>query len=420
MRPRSCWTTSPADDYRERRARKHPPLSEESKEIMLRCRPGTAFYLGSQGFTVEHKGKRVLLSKPALDLLSEFADWRDESEVITQYPSERADAARKALVQLAGLGLIEPSGPEGTCGQSSEASDAGGWIPQWGAAARSFHEASRDAPYVDDREERADLVRRITSVPGPDLFKDYGKKPTIPLPTSPVPLSMPLGEALLTRRTHRDFTGQPVTVQQLATVLHYTFRPQGFINGGPFGLLLQKVSPSAGARHEAECYVAARNVDDVNPGLYHYNGKHHSLTLIGEAPSDTDLAYMTYNQRQCYSSPFTCFTTAVFPRLAYKNRHARSYLLWMYDAGHYGQTFALACAALGLGAYQTAAFRDSEVERYLDVHGTGEFAAYVLGAGHPADGKLAEAGDVTGGTEAGLGICGKERGSWPSPGSALS
>lgn len=388
--------------------------------MILRCRPGTAFYLSSHGFTVEYKGKRVRLSKAALDLLSEFAHWRDEAEVITQYPSESADAARKALSQLTDLGLIEPSFPEGRDGHVTEEPEAGGWIPQWGSAARTFHEASRDAPYVDDREQRADLVRRITRVPGPDLFKHYDNKPAIPLPASPVPLSMPLGEALLTRRTHRDFTSQPVTVRQLATVLHYTFRPQAFIDGGPFGLLLQKASPSAGSRHEAECYVAARNVEGVDPGLYHYNGRCHSLTLIGDAPSDTELAYMTYNQRQCYCSPFTCFTTAVFPRLAYKYRHARSYRLWMYDAGHYGQTFVLACTALGLGAYQTAAFRDSEVENYLDVYGSGEFATYVLGAGHPAGGKLPETREITGENEAGRAGGRKEPGNWPSPRPALS
>jgi SagB-type dehydrogenase family enzyme len=383
--------------------------------MMLRCRPGTAFYLSPRGFTVEHKGKRVLLSKPALDLLSEFSDWREDGEVITQFSSDRADAARKAISQLADLGLIERNHPEGGEGAGGKAPEAGGWIPQWGSAARSFHDASRDAPYVDDREGRADLVRRITSVQGPELFKVYDKKPAIPLPVSPVPLSMPLGEALLTRRTHRDFTGQPVAVEELATILHYTFRPQGFIDGGPFGLLLQKASPSAGARHEAECYVVARNVEGVDPGLYHYNGRCHSLTRIGESPSDTELAHMTYNQRQCYCSPFICFTTSVLPRLAYKYRHARSYRLWMYDAGHYGQTFVLACTALGLGAYQTAAFRDSEVERYLDVYGSGECATYVLGAGHPVGGKLPAASAATDETDADHASGGKERENWPSP-----
>lgn len=55
----------------------------------------------------------------------------------------------------------------------------------------------------------------------------------------------------------------------------------------------------------------------------------------------------------------------------------------MYDAGHYGQTFALAATALGLGPFQTVAFADSEVERFLGVDPDEEFAVYLLSAGVP-------------------------------------
>jgi len=57
----------------------------------------------------------------------------------------------------------------------------------------------------------------------------------------------------------------------------------------------------------------------------------------------------------------------------------------MYDAGHYAQTFALTCTALGLGPFQTIAFADTAVERFLGVDGAQEFAVYLLAAGVPAD-----------------------------------
>lgn len=364
---------------------------------MLRCQPCTAFYLTPQGFKIEINGKRLRLSKSALWLLAQFSDWRDGEEVIAQYSTDQADSARKALSQLADLGLIESDDTERRSGHTTATPrDPVAWIPEWGAAARIFHEASRDAPYIDDRAERADLIEVITNNPGPGIFKSYEEASSVPLTSDLAPMEMTLEKALLRRRTHRDFTNQTVTAQQLATVLHYTFRPQRFIDAGPFGLLLQKTSPSAGARHEVECYVAVRNVEGIDPGLYHYNGSTHSLARIGEAPGDRKIAHMTYNQRQCYGSPFTCFTTAIFSRLAYKYRHVRAYRLWMYDAGHFGQTFVLVCTALGLGAYQTAAFRDSEIERYLGIYGSGEFATYVLGAGYPTAGQLPK---TVGGTD---------------------
>ena len=295
-----------------------------------------------------------------------------------------ADSAKRALGELVALRLIESDAGDGRDGEQATAvKDSDGWVANWGYAARSFHEESRDAPYVEDPAARSDLIGRITSTPGPDIFKSYGTGVAVPLPTTLAPTVMPLGEALLKRRTYRDFSPQPVTAQQLATILHYAFRPQRFIDAGRFGLMLQKTSPSAGARHELECYVAARNVEGIDPALYHYKGMDHSLTRIGEVPDDSQIAFLTHNQRQCYGSPFVCFTTAIFSRLSYKYRHARAYRLWMYDVGHFGQTFVLTCTALGLGAYQTAAFRDSEVEKYLGIYGSGEYATYVLGAGHP-------------------------------------
>jgi nitroreductase len=57
----------------------------------------------------------------------------------------------------------------------------------------------------------------------------------------------------------------------------------------------------------------------------------------------------------------------------------------MYDAGHYGQTFALAATAMGLGPFQTVMFNDSEVEKLLGVDSDEEFAVYLLTAGVPHD-----------------------------------
>ena len=64
-----------------------------------------------------------------------------------------------------------------------------------------------------------------------------------------------------------------------------------------------------------------------------------------------------------------------------------------YDADHYGRTFAATATALGLGPFQTVAFADSEVERFLGVDPDEEFAVYLLSAGIPErPGPLAPAG----------------------------
>ncbi|ALG09632.1 hypothetical protein AOZ06_24440 [Kibdelosporangium phytohabitans] len=177
------------------------------------------------------------------------------------------------------------------------------------------------------------------------------------------------------------FAGQPVSMDQLATVLFYTFGPQGFIDGGMFGVQQGRVSPSAGGRHEVECYVAAHDVHGVPPGLYHYSPRQHALeALPGDVSRDT-IAEVAYHRKPSYEGAFTIFTTAVARRLSWKYRHPRAYRLWMFDAGHYGQTYALTCTALGSSAFQTIAFTDSVVEQLLGVDPDEEFAVYLLSGG---------------------------------------
>lgn len=93
------------------------------------------------------------------------------------------------------------------------------------------------------------------------------------------------------------------------------------------------------------------NVAGLAPGLYHYGPRRHVLQLVKDNVSRERIVEVTYRQSPSYEAPITVFTTAVIDRLSWKYRHPRAYRLWMYDTGHYGQTFALAATALGLGAF---------------------------------------------------------------------
>lgn len=59
----------------------------------------------------------------------------------------------------------------------------------------------------------------------------------------------------------------------------------GKINAEPWGELLVKTYYSAGNRHPIEVYPVVAAVKGVEPGLYHYNVKDHSLELLKGATS---------------------------------------------------------------------------------------------------------------------------------------
>ena len=300
-------------------------------------------------------------------------------DLVAEAAEADREAARAAVDLLVEHGVLVP--------EDVEAPPKPVW-EHWGRLTERFHLTTRDADYLSAGTPERDRVAAEITADGepPPIFKEYPDRPLLMLPRTPLPLRTSVEDVFAARRTHRVFTDDPVSLDQLSTVLLHTFGPQRFIDGKAFGVQQCRVSASAGGRHEVECYVVAHDVTGVPPGLYHYSPRLHALESLSGAVDREVVAGLVFNQPPSYQGAFTIFTTAVARRLSWKYRHPRAYRLWMLDAGHYGQTFALTCTALGLGPFQTVAFVDSAVEELLGVDPNEEFAVYLLSAGVPEGG----------------------------------
>ncbi|MBQ1074949.1 SagB/ThcOx family dehydrogenase [Micromonospora sp. C31] len=311
-------------------------------------------------------------------LLQRLSDYTDVDEVAAHFGDETAEAATEALHKLRDAGIL--------VADTDDDSTPPVWR-HWGPIASRMHTEARDANYLVDSPRRDATAAQIAADGEPPApFKRYPHAPAVHLPRRALPLRTPVEEVFAARRTHRAFAGTPVGIDALATVLACTFAPQRFLDGGAFGPQQGRVSASAGGRHEVECYVVVHDVTGVPAGLYHYAPEVHRLELLDATVDRQRVAALAYQQEPSYQGAFTCLTTTVAARLSWKYRHPRAYRLWMFDAGHYGQTFALTCTALGLAPFQTVAFHDSRVEEMLGVDGDHEFATYLLSAGNPAPG----------------------------------
>src|SRR5262249_54931292 len=99
-----------------------------------------------------------------------------------------------------------------------------------------------------------------------------------------LPTPQTIGEfpsVLLERRTWRAFGRGAVPFAQLSTLLNLTTGVQAWADSSLGGKLAFKTSPSGGARHPIEAYLAALNCDDIARGVYHYAADRHGLTRIG-------------------------------------------------------------------------------------------------------------------------------------------
>ncbi|MFF2026232.1 SagB/ThcOx family dehydrogenase [Streptomyces sp. NPDC058171] len=336
-------------------------------------------YLTTKSSDVE-EDNAVVIDETALLLLHRFDDWTDPESVLDALPDYDPESVREAIGALAEAGLLHT--PEQAQREDHLAEE---WA-NWNEEARFFHFGTKDAVYIgdDDEHRTAAAAVALESGPPPAVFKSYPDAPRVRLPRAFLPLRRDFDDVLLARRTHREFTGDPVTLRELATVLHYTFGPMYFVDAREYGTLMMRTSPGGGARHEIEAYVGVLNVEGVAPGLYHYNVEQHALELVDPDFTAQDVDRLGFGQQMAVTAGFVTFLTALVSRAAYKYRHPRTLRMILLDAGHLAQTFALVSTATGLGPFQTAAFRDSEVEAALGIDGISETALYLIGAGHPS------------------------------------
>ena len=213
-----------------------------------------------------------------------------------------------------------------------------------------------------------------------------------PLAVRELPLVERKGElydVLLRRRTTRSFDrGAPLAQWELAVVLRYVFGYHGYVPLLGQVTTLKRTSPSAGGFHPVEAYPLIMAVDELDPGLYHYNPAQHALELL--APLGVDEARAAANAFVCGQTYFgdahvVVVLAARFDRAFWKYRnHRKALTALMMDAAHLSQTLYLVATELGLGAFVTAAINNVDIEERLGIDGYREGVLAVCGFGRPA------------------------------------
>lgn len=257
-------------------------------------------------------------------------------------------------------------------------------------ASAQYHAACRDLPYLREPAEIERYVRsHILSRPKPPRFKRHAGAARLRLPVQVDPRessgeTAALGEVLRRRRTVREFLRRPVPLADFAHLLRATFGVTGMYDTDLLGPVALKTSPSAGALHPVEAYVLAWNVEDLAPGIYHYDVAGDELRRLSRGNYRRAAVEAASGQEWVGGAGFLCVMTAVFPRVLWKYPLEDAYRTLFLDAGHLAQTFCLVATALGLGPFTTAAIQDSRIEKLLEIDGIDEFPVYLCGAGVPA------------------------------------
>jgi hypothetical protein len=219
-------------------------------------------YWKDDDLVVENFATRIAVSADpiAIQILNFFGQWRRRDALIPRLPHFSAASVRKAIKELIGHSLLVEEGTSQARLGEAIADTWKHWLPHG-----SYHFATKDAPFASPKQW-ARMAREFRAVaPQPALMKTYARARQQRLPKDDSERDQFL-EVLLARKTHREFSTSPLPLDRLATLLHYTWGAMGTIASPNFGPLLHKTSPSGGARHPGEVYVAALRVDGVPPG----------------------------------------------------------------------------------------------------------------------------------------------------------
>ena len=167
----------------------------------------------------------------------------------------------------------------------------------------------------------------------------------------------------------------------MSTLLGLTFGVQGWLHLGDDRWVALKTSPSGGARHSIEAYLLAFEVEGLARGTYHYAPDAHALTLLGMHTPRALLRDFIPTQPGFHDCHALVVMTSVFARVQWKYETARAYRVILLDAGHLGQTFAVAATSLGLAPFCTAAIDDPLIEKHIGVDGVDEAVLFAVGVG---------------------------------------
>jgi SagB-type dehydrogenase family enzyme len=309
------------------------------------------------------------------DILHFCGRWRSLAALAAHFHDYSQASLRTAINTLVRHQLVVRSGRAANPRDGALAS----WSA-WNPAAGFFHFSTKDVRFRRDRAaiDRR-LRRRFKTTPPPAPVKKYRGVRAIALP--PAPTSDAFPQILLARRTWREFSRRPMTVEELGTVLGLTWRIQEWRTIPGRGRLPRKTSPSGGSLHPIELYVLARNVKGVRPGLYHYAADRHRLELLKAGATREQIVRYLPTQTFYGRAAAVMLMTAVFARTLWKYEFPRAYRVILAEAGHLAQTFCLTATWLGLAPFCTMALADSKIEKDLGIDGITESVLYAAGVG---------------------------------------
>jgi len=183
-------------------------------------------------------------------------------------------------------------------------------------------------------------------------------------------------EVIIKERPMMEFARKSFSLEEISKILFYS---AGITHTEKMDEkeLSHRAYPSIGSRYPLELYPVLFQDNEIEPGIYHYNVKSHTLELILTGDYRNQIIYSTKNQEWIKNASLAILISAIFKRteMEFGDRGYRYVLL---EAGHLAQNLFLITASMSLTCDTIGEFLDDELNKLLDLDGTNEAIIYIM------------------------------------------
>jgi len=174
-------------------------------------------------------------------------------------------------------------------------------------------------------------------------------------------------ETLHKRRSVRDYKRAPLSMEQVSQLLWAASGRN----------LYRRTAPSAGATYPLETYLMVRDVEGLEPGIYHYSSSGHTLEMTKDQDARKRLSRAALEQEMIEEAQVNIIIAADYDRTT--GRYGQRGIRYVHmEVGHVGQNISLQAIALGLGTVMIGAFEDKQVKEVLGIR---EDPLYIIPVG---------------------------------------
>jgi SagB-type dehydrogenase family enzyme len=198
----------------------------------------------------------------------------------------------------------------------------------------------------------------------------------IPLPPSRNERA-PIGPIIRSRRSQRRYSGEAVSLQDLATVLWHSAGVTGklHLENAPDSVVLGNTSHvdlranmSGGGLYPVDLFIVALNVEQLPARAYRYLPKHHALKPAGSGAAPEVGRLAQFGEIQAEKASFLiCYLYNFFEN---SRKYGEAGLAFAFiEAGVIAAHVHLLCTACGLGSCDVGSFSKRRLEQMFDADG---------------------------------------------------